>query len=47
MPISGEILTSHVRSIDAAARPIKPTGFSVPEQTLSEVRAKLAVLCGI
>ncbi len=47
LPVAGEILTSHVRSIDTLARPIRPTGSAVPPATLAEVRAKLAVLCGI
>jgi mRNA interferase MazF len=47
LPLSGEILTSHVRSIDALARPIKFAGAAVSEATLAEARAKLAVLCGI
>jgi mRNA interferase MazF len=46
LPVTGEILTSHVRSIDAHARPIRYAGAAVPETTLAEVRAKLAVLCG-
>lgn len=47
MPISGEIVTSHVRSIDGLARPVRPVGVAVPEAILAEVRAKLGVLCGI
>jgi len=47
LPLSGEILTSHVRSIDALARPVRYAGAAVPEATLAEVRTKLAVLCGI
>jgi len=46
LPIAGEILTSHVRSIDVLARPIRHAG-AVAEATLAEVRAKLAALCGI
>ena len=45
--VSGEILTSHVRSIDTLARPIRPTGETVPEGILAEVRAKLALLIGL
>jgi mRNA interferase MazF len=30
LPVSGEILTSHVRSIDTRARPISYTGATVP-----------------
>lgn len=47
LPIKGEILTSHVRSIDALARPIRYAGVTVSQATLAEVRAKLAVLSGI
>ena len=46
-PINGDILTSHVRSIDALARPIRYSGATVDGVVLSEVRAKLAFLCGI
>ncbi len=45
--IQGEILTSHVRSIDTMARPIKYTDITVSSEILHEVRAKLAVLCGM
>ena len=45
--VAGEILTSHVKSIDTLARPIRYTGQAVPASTLAEVRAKLAVLCGM
>jgi mRNA interferase MazF len=47
LPLAGEILTSHVRSIDALSRPVRYAGAAVPEATLAEVRTKLAVLCGI
>jgi mRNA interferase MazF len=46
-PLKGEILTSHVRSIDALARPIRFSGASVEAFVLAQVRAKLAFLCGI
>ena len=45
-PISGEILTGHVRSIDTLARPIVYAG-SVPAAVLADVRAKLATLIGL
>ncbi|MFO1039034.1 MAG: type II toxin-antitoxin system PemK/MazF family toxin [Geminicoccaceae bacterium] len=45
-PVSGEILTSHVRSIDTQARPIRFTGATVSPGVLEEVRAKLAALVG-
>ncbi len=46
LPISGEVLTGHVRSIDTLARPI---GFAgrVPPAILDDVRAKLAALIGL
>lgn len=45
--VQGEILTSHIRSIDTMARPIRVMGQVVPLATLVEIRAKLAVLTGI
>lgn len=45
--VQGEVLTSHVRSIDTMARPIHVMGQVVPLATLVEIRAKLAVLTGI
>src|SRR6266567_3609829 len=30
LPVAGEILTSHIRSIDTQARPIRHTGAAVP-----------------
>jgi mRNA interferase MazF len=47
LPIGGEVLTSHIRSIDILARPVLPVGAVVPSDTLDDVRAKLAVLVGI
>jgi mRNA interferase MazF len=41
LPISGEILTSHLRSIDTLARPIRYAGASVGQTVAQEVRAKL------
>ena len=41
LPIAGEILTSHLRSIDTLARAIRYAGASVPGQVANEVRAKL------
>jgi mRNA interferase MazF len=43
----GEILTSHLQSIDTLARPIHPTGLKVPADTLEDVRAKLAAILGL
>ncbi len=47
LPVAGEILTSHVRSIDTLARPIAYAGAAVPVAILDEVRRKLAVLIGL
>ena len=47
LSIAGEVLTSHVRSIDTMARPIAFAGGPVPEGVLAEARAKLAVLIGL
>jgi mRNA interferase MazF len=41
LPISGEILTSHIRSIDTIARPIRYAGAKVPPAIAQLVRAKL------
>jgi mRNA interferase MazF len=41
LPIAGEILTSHIRSIDTLARPIRYTGAAVPPEVAQLVRAKL------
>jgi len=41
LPIQGEILTSHIRSIDTEARPIRYTGAAIPPDTAQLVRAKL------
>jgi mRNA interferase MazF len=45
--VSGEILTSNVRSIDTLACPISYPGAPVPFGTLYEVRAKRAALIGL
>jgi mRNA interferase MazF len=47
LPISGEILTSHARSIDTLTRPISYAGAAVPAEILHEVRMKLAALIGL
>jgi mRNA interferase MazF len=47
LAVAGEILTSHVRSIDTMARPILSAGGAVPVAVLAEVRAKLAALIGL
>ena len=47
LSIVGEVLTSHVRSIDTLNRPIRFSGERLPPPSLTELRAKLAVLLGI
>ena len=44
LPIEGEILISHIRSIDKLARPINYAGATIGASLADEVRAKLAVL---
>ncbi len=41
LPIAGEILTSHIRSIDTQARPIRYAGVAVSDEIARLVRAKL------
>jgi mRNA interferase MazF len=41
LPIMGEILTSHIRSIDTQARPIRYAGAAVPPHIAQRVRALL------
>ena len=45
--VAGEVLVSHVRSIDTQARPIRYTGSAVPVDTAQLVRAKLNTLVTI
>lgn len=45
LPVSGEVLTGHIRSIDTLARPITYIG-QVPPAILDDVRGKLMVLIG-
>lgn len=47
LPIEGEVLISHVRSIDTTARPVMAAGATVPPAVLAEARGKLAALLGI
>jgi mRNA interferase MazF len=44
LPIAGEILISHIRSIDTLARPVRYAGATIDASLADEVRAKLAVL---
>jgi mRNA interferase MazF len=41
LPISGEILTSHIRSIDTQARPVRYAGATVAPDIAQLVRDKL------
>jgi len=41
LPVAGEILTSHVRSIDTVAWPVHYAGAGVPPEIAQLVRAKL------
>lgn len=47
LPIAGEILTSHIRSIDTEARVIRFAGAAVSPATAQAVRAKLGTLVTI
>jgi mRNA interferase MazF len=47
LPIRGEILLSHLRSIDTQARPVRYTDVSITGEMLQLVRAKLAALLTI
>ena len=47
LPIAGEILTSHVRSIDTGARPVVYAGGAIPGALAELVRAKLAAFITI
>jgi mRNA interferase MazF len=47
LSIGGEVLTSHVRSIDTLNRPIRFSGERLPPLSLAELRAKLAALLGM
>ena len=47
LPLAGEVLTSHIRSIDTAARPIRYAGAAIPPETAGLVRAKLNAILRI
>jgi len=47
LPVAGEILTSHIRSIDTLARPVVYAGASIEPKIADEVRAKLAAFITI
>jgi len=46
-PIEGEILVAQIRSLDALARPIRFSGMKIDLNLLSDVRRKIAFLCGV
>jgi mRNA interferase MazF len=47
LPVAGEILMSHIRSIDTQARPIRDAGIAVSDEIAQLVRAKLNTLITI
>lgn len=47
LPVVGEILISHIRSIDTLARPIRYAGAAVSAEIAQLVRAKLAAFVTI
>ena len=47
LPITGEILISHIRGIDTIARPIRYAGAAVPSDVAQLVRAKLTAFITI
>ena len=46
-PLAGEILTSHIRSIDLRARPVHYAGVTVPPEVAQLIRAMLNTLIAI
>jgi len=47
LPVAGEILVSHIRSIDTQARPIRYAGARLPAPVAQLVRAKLTTFITI
>jgi mRNA interferase MazF len=47
LALAGEILLSHIRSIDTLTRPLRYAGATVPPGIAAHVRAKLAALITI
>ena len=47
LPVSGEVLLSHIRSIDTLARPILSAGGSFGADLAAQIRAKLAGIIAI
>ena len=47
LPTGGEILISHVRSIDTLARPVRYAGAAIPPGTADLVRLRLGEVIGV
>jgi mRNA interferase MazF len=47
LPVEGEILTSHLRSIDTLARPVRFAGAAVPSAVAQSVRLRLRAFISI
>jgi mRNA interferase MazF len=47
LPIAGEILISHARSIDIVARPIRSADAAIPPALAEQVRARLHAILTI
>jgi mRNA interferase MazF len=47
LPVSGEVLTSNIRSIDTLARPVIYAGATITAPLADQVRAKLAAFITI
>lgn len=47
LPVTGEILVSHVRSIDTLARPVRYAGAAVPRVVAQMVRVRLGAVVTI
>jgi len=47
LPVAGEILTSHIRSIDTLARPVRYAGGAVPADIARLIRSRLGTIIAI
>ena len=47
LPVAGEILTSHIRSIDTLARPVRYAGGVVPADIARLIRSRLGTIIAI
>ena len=47
LPVRGEILISHVRSVDTLARPVSYAGAAIPSGTADLVRLRLGEIISI